>query len=199
MHERQDGTQDTPAAKQPCVCKGRTARHHVRCTHTQAAAISQAHVMRAYGLCMPNGAPSRQHSDTPWNSTCQGVRCQCSTQQLYPSRPEGSSSTITWPGGTPCTAARRCGSPTNPAEPYTCAICNFASFLVGHVSHRASWDISGVQPQAQCTGESRHALDNAGLTKGQVVRHMLKVYFNICACHGAGIPHAYSVSLLLPT
>ena len=29
----------THAAKKPCVCKGRTAERHVRCTHTQAAAI----------------------------------------------------------------------------------------------------------------------------------------------------------------
>ena len=51
--------------------------------------------MRAYEPCMPAGAPSRLLFGTPWNSTCQGMRCQWGRQQNFHSGFTGGNSSST--------------------------------------------------------------------------------------------------------
>ena len=114
------------AANQPHNSKAEQQHSMLSCArlHTYTGGShALAHVMQAYDLCMPHGAPSTQLFDTAWNSTCQDMRYQRCHSEMFATSLNCSSSTITWPCGTPCTAARQCDSPTNLAEPCTCAPC----------------------------------------------------------------------------
>ena len=96
--------------------------------------------------CMPHGAPraSTRSSGTQGSSTCQGMQRQRSTQ-LRSYLCWGQSAHVTWPVGTPRTAAASCGSQRFHARPRTCKPRNLPQSVTGipQASRaRAPWERS---------------------------------------------------------